>query len=589
MSVNTVTFVNDFRNTYLGYLIFNKGSYCKSFKTMDWLNELVFGTGIAHSVFVFALVISIGIMLGRIKIFGVSLGITWILFVGIAFGHFGLNIDPTILHFMKEFGLILFIFSIGMQVGPSFFSSFKKGGLTLNMLAVSIVFLGVATAYTLHLVTNTPLSTMVGVLSGAVTNTPGLGAAQQTLFDTTGTTDPTLSMAYAVAYPLSAVGIIMSLIVIRFIFKVDFSEESKELDSLDESKYTEAQMFSLRISNPAIFGKTLSQAKALIDREFVVSRVMNATGDKLEVAHPKTKLNKDDIVLVVSNLQNIESLSVLLGEKVEMDQSEWSELDNELISRRIIITKPEINGKTIRNLRLRSLYGVNVTRVNRAGLDLIGKPELELQIGDRLTVVGSKSSLAKVESFLGNSLKRLREPNLVSIFIGIALGMLLGSIPFMIPGIPQPIKLGLAGGPLIVSILISKFGHRYKMVTFTTVSANLMLREIGISLFLACVGLEAGDGFVETIVNGGYVWVGYGFIITVLPVLIVGIIGRLVFKINYFTLMGVVSGSMTNAPTLSFANATAGNDTPAVSYATVYPLTMFLRVVTAQVLMLLFV
>ena len=561
---------------------------------MDWLNELVFGTGIAHSMFVFALVISIGIMFGRIKIFGVSLGITWILFVGIAFGHFGLNIDPTILHFMKEFGLILFVYSIGMQVGPSFFSSFKKGGLTLNMLAMSIVFLGVITTYILHLVTNLPLSTMVGILSGAVTNTPGLGAAQQTFYDMKVSVNPALakeyaeiSMGYAVAYPLGVVGVISSLILFRYIFKIKLSKETKELDNLDESKYTEAQMFSLKISNPAVFGKALSEVKSFIDKEFVVSRVKHAVGDNLEVADPKTILNKDDIVLVVSNLQNIDSISALLGSKVEMDQSDWSELDDEVVSRRIIITKSEINGRTIRNLKLRSLYGINVTRVNRAGLDLIGDPKLELQLGDRLTVVGSKNSVAKVESFLGNSLKRLRQPNLVSIFIGIALGMLLGSIPFMLPGIPQPVKLGLAGGPLIVSILISKFGPRYKMVTYTTMSANLMLREIGISLFLACVGLEAGNGFVETIVNGGYVWVGYGFIITIVPLFIVGTIGRLVFKLNYFTLMGLVSGSMTNPPALSFANATAGNDAPAVSYATVYPLTMFLRVVTAQILILL--
>lgn len=561
---------------------------------MDWLNELIFGTGIAHSMLVFALVISIGIILGRIKIFGVSLGITWILFVGIIFGHFGLNIDPTILHFMKEFGLILFIYSIGMQVGPSFFSSFKKGGLTLNMLAVSIVFLGVVTTYTLHLITNLPLSTMVGILSGAVTNTPGLGAAQQTFYDMKVSADPSLakdyaeiSMGYAVAYPLGVVGVITSLILIRYIFKVKLSDETKELDSLDESKYTEAQMFSLKISNPAIFGKSLSEVKRFTDKEFVVSRVKHAGGESLEVAHPKTILYEDDIVLVVSNLQNIDSISVLLGSKIDMDQSDWSELDDELVSRRITITKPEINGKTIGNLKLRSLYGINVTRVNRAGLDLIGEPKLELQLGDRLTVVGSKSSVAKVESFLGNSLKRLHQPNLVSIFIGIALGVLFGSIPFMLPGIPQPVKLGLAGGPLIVAILISKFGPRYKMVTYTTMSANLMLREIGISLFLACVGLEAGKGFVETIVNGGYIWVGYGVIITVLPLLIVGAIGRLVFKLNYFTLMGVVSGSMTNPPALSFANATAGSDAPAVSYATVYPLTMFLRVVTAQILILL--
>ena len=556
---------------------------------MNWLNELVFGTGIAHSMFVFAMVISIGIALGRIKVFGVSLGITWILFVGIIFGHFGLIIEPDILHFMKEFGLILFIYSIGMQVGPSFFSSFKKGGLTLNMLAASIVFLGVITTYVIHLVTNLPISTMVGILSGAVTNTPGLGAAQQTFQEVTGTADPTISMGYAVAYPLGVVGIILSIILFRFIFKINFEKEVKELDSLDASKYTEAQMFTLVINNPAVFSKTISSTKALIDKEFVISRVHHVEDGKLEVAKPKTILHEGDKVLVVSNLQNIETIAALLGNIIEMDQKEWSKLDAQLVSRRIIITKPEINGKTISNLKFRTHYGINVTRVNRAGLDLIGDPKLQLQLGDRLTVVGSENSVAEIEGLLGNSLKRLREPNLISIFIGIALGMMLGSIPFMIPGIPQPVKLGLAGGPLIVSILVSKFGPRYKLVTYTTMSANLMLREIGIALFLACVGLEAGKGFVQTIVDGGYVWIGYGAIITVLPLLIVGTIGRLVFKINYFTLMGLVAGSMTDPPALSFANATAGNDVPAVSYATVYPLTMFLRVVTAQILILLFV
>ena len=556
---------------------------------MNWLNELIFGTGIAHSMFVFALVISIGIALGRIKIFGVSLGITWILFVGIAFGHFGLIIDGDILHFIKEVGLILFIYSIGMQVGPSFFSSFKKGGLTLNLLAASIVFLGVITTVVIHLITQLPISTMVGILSGAVTNTPGLGAAQQTLQDVTGVADPTVSMGYAVAYPLGVVGIILSLILFRFIFKINFEKEAKELDSKDNSKFTEAQMFSLKISNPAIFGKTLAATKALIDKEFVISRVRHAKTGELEIAYPKTILDKDDYVLVVSNLQNIDSVSALLGTKIEMDQKEWAKLDSQLISRRIVITKPEINGKSIVNLKLRTLYGINVTRVNRAGVDLIGDPKLQLQMGDRLTVVGSEDSVAKIETFLGNSLKRLHEPNLITIFIGIALGMLLGSIPFMIPGIPQPVKLGLAGGPLIVSILVSKFGPRYKLVTYTTMSANLMLREIGISLFLACVGLEAGEGFVQTIIDGGYMWVGYGFIITVVPLLIVGLIGRLVFKVNYFILMGLIAGSMTDPPALSFANETAGNDIPSVSYATVYPLTMFLRVVTAQILVLLFI
>jgi putative transport protein len=351
---------------------------------------------------------------------------------------------------------------------------------------------------------------------------------------------------------------------------------------------TEAQMFSLQVHNPAVFGKTIHEIKSLMDKEFVISRVLHNDSGILTVPLPHTVLNENDKILVVTNLQNIELIEALIGQKIDMDRNEWNKLDNQLISRRINVTKAGINGKSIGQLRLRNLYGVNITRVNRAGVDLVADPRLQLQLGDRVTVVGSEASIANVEKFLGNSLKRLREPNLISIFIGIALGVLIGSIPFMFPGIPQPVKLGLAGGPLIVAILISKFGPKYGLVTYTTMSANLMLREIGIALFLACVGLSAGEGFVETVVNGGYKWIAYGAIITVVPLLIVGTIGRKVYKINYFTLMGLIAGSMTDPPALSYANATAGNDFPAVSYATVYPLTMFLRVITAQLMILLF-
>ena len=557
---------------------------------MEWLIELFTGTGIAHSILIFALVISIGIMLGKVKIFGISLGTTWILFTGIFFGHLGLTIDEHILHFMKEFGLILFVYSIGMQVGPSFFSSFKQGGLTLNLLSTSIVLIGAITAYVLHLITGTPISTMVGVMSGAVTNTPGLGAAQQTYSDLMGgKTDPSIAMGYAVAYPLGVVGIILTIIILKAIFKVNFEQESKSFESTDSSKLNEAQMFSLQVLNPAIFGKSIKEINKLIDRKFVISRVLHAEDGKLEVPQPETVLSENDKILVVSNLKNIDIIEALIGKKIDMNRSDWDRLDSQLVSRRISISKSEINGKTIGSLRLRSLYGVNITRVNRAGIDLVADPRLPLQLGDRVTVVGPEDAIANVEKVLGNSLKRLREPNLISIFIGIALGVLVGSIPFMFPGIPQPVKLGLAGGPLVVAILISKFGPKYKLVTYTTMSANLMLREIGIALFLACVGLGAGEGFVETIINGGYRWIGYGFIITMLPLLLVGIVGRKFFKLNYFMLTGLIAGSMTDPPALSFANQTAGNDIPAVGYATVYPLTMFLRVITAQLLILLFI
>lgn len=555
---------------------------------MEWLIELIAGTGIAHSILVMALVISVGLLLGRIKIFGISLGTTWILFFGIFLGHIGLQIDENVLHFLKEFGLILFIYSIGMQVGPSFFSSFKQGGVTLNMLASGVVLLGVFITYIIHLVTGLPIATMVGILSGAVTNTPGLGAAQQTYTDVTGTTDPTIATAYAVAYPLGVVGIIMSIVLFRYIFKINFAKENSTLDNNDTSKMTEAHMFSLQVINPSIFGKNIRQVKRLIDKEFVISRVLHARTGMLDVPQTETVLEENDRVLVVSNLKNIDVIEAFIGQRIDMDRGEWNKLDSQLVSRRISITKPAINGRSIGSLKLRNLFGINITRVNRAGVDLIADSRLQLQLGDRVTVVGSEEAIANVEKFLGNSLKRLREPNLISIFIGIALGVLVGSIPFMIPGVPQPVKLGLAGGPLIVAILISKFGPKYKLVTYTTMSANLMLREIGIALFLACVGLGAGENFVETVINGGYKWVGYGVIITVVPLLIIGFIGRKVYKLNYFTLMGLIAGSMTDPPALSYANTTAGNDMPAVSYATVYPLTMFLRVITAQLLILLF-
>lgn len=556
---------------------------------MEWLVNLVTGTGIAHSILVIAFVISAGLLLGKIKIFGISLGTTWILFSGIFLGHIGLQVDENVLHFLKEFGLILFIYSIGMQVGPSFFSSFKQGGITLNMLATGVVLLGVLVTFIIHVATGIPIPTMVGILSGAVTNTPGLGAAQQTYTDVTGVADPTIATAYAVAYPLGVVGIILSIVLFKYIFKIDSAKENAKLENNDVSKMTEAHMYSLRVMNPAIFGKTIWKIKHVVDKEFVISRVLHSKTGELVVPKTDTILEEDDRVLVVSNLKNIDVIETLFGQRIEMDRKEWDKLDSQLISRRISITKPAINGRSLGSLKLRNLFGINITRINRAGVDLIADTRLQLQVGDRVTVVGSEESIANVEKFLGNSLKRLREPNLISIFIGIALGVLVGSIPFLIPGIPQPVKLGLAGGPLIVAILISKFGPKYKLVTYTTMSANLMLREVGIALFLACVGLGAGENFVETIINGGYKWIGYGAIITVTPLLVIGFIGRKICKLNFFSLTGLIAGSMTDPPALSFANMSAGNDMPAVSYATVYPLTMFLRVITAQLLILIFI
>ena len=557
---------------------------------MEFVHDLFFGNsafwggGVAHSVLILALVISLGVALGKLKIAGVKLGVTWILFVGIAFSHFGMTLNEHLLHFLKEFGLILFVYSIGLQVGPSFFSSFKKGGIQLNMFATGIVLLGVLITYVIYLITGLPITTMVGILSGAVTNTPGLGAAQQAYSDMTGIDSPDIATGYAVAYPLGVLGIILSMIVIRWVCKVRFEEENKAM-TVQQSDSKEAVRISVEVKNPFIAGKTVLQIKRLINRQFVISRVLHPDGH-IDIVNAKTTLAMGDRVLIVTTTHDMDLLVDLLGEKIDMEKEEWEKLDNQLISRRIMITKSKLNGQHIGSLRLQS-YGVNVTRVNRAGVDLIPNHNLQLQMGDRLTVVGSESAINAVSKVLGNSMRRLNEPNLIPIFVGIFLGVVLGSVPIMFPGIPQPVKLGLAGGPLVVSILISRFGPHYKLVTYTTMSANLMLREVGIALFLACVGLGAGEGFVHTVLyENGYHWIGYGFIITVLPLLIIGLIARKFFKLNYFTLMGVAAGAMTDPPALAYSNGVAGNDMPSVGYATVYPLTMFLRILTAQLLIL---
>ncbi len=553
---------------------------------MEWISSLLFGSGIGHSILLIAGVIFIGILLGKVKIAGISLGMTWILFVGIILSHFGMRMDGHALHFLKEFGLILFVFSVGLQVGPGFFSSFKKGGMTLNLLAAMVVVLGVAVTYIIYKITGLDATIMVGILSGAVTNTPGLGAAQQAYFDMTGNEGAQIAMGYAVAYPLGVVGIILAIIFVRYIFRIHLDKEAEDLERKMGAKASHATHVSILVQNPGLIGKEIREVSGLINKKFVISRVLSSEG-ALEVATSNTRLQENDRLFVIIEEQNVEAIVAFLGKKIEMNQADWDQIDEHMISRRILITRSEINGKTLGQLHLRGGFGVNVTRVNRAGVDLVASPALELQMGDRVTVVGSEKNIANVEKCLGNSLRRLREPNLVPIFLGIVLGILLGSIPFVFPGIPQPVKLGLAGGPLIVAILISRFGAHFKLVTYTTMSANLMLREIGISLFLACVGLDAGTGFVETVVNGGYAWIGYGFIITFVPLMIVGLIARMVYKINYFVLMGLIAGSTTDPPALAYANSIAGNDMPAVGYATVYPLTMFLRVLTAQMLVLL--
>lgn len=552
---------------------------------MDWLYSLFMGEGIAHTVLALSLVITVGIMLGKIKICGISFGVTWILFVGIAAGHFGMTVDHNTLHFIKEFGLILFVFSIGLQVGPGIFSSFKEGGIKLVGCAAAIVALGALTTYVIHLVTGTPMPTMVGVMSGAVTNTPGLGAAQQAYADASGINDPSIALGYAVAYPLGVVGIIITLIIIRFITRVDFAEENKALEAIS-SERTNADKLSVVFTNGALEGQNIAHLRELINRSFVISRIMREDGT-IVIADGDSVLKIGDRLRVICSADDSEAVVAFFGQQIEMSMEDWGQgqtPQSQLVSRRIIITKPSINGKRLSDLHLRTKYGINITRINRAGIDLIPYQGMELQMGDRVMVVGNEHAIEQVANVLGNSLKKLRQPQLLTIFFGIALGVLLGSIPLM--SIPQPVKLGLAGGPLIVAILVGRFGPHFHLVTYTTMSANLMLREVGLAMFLAGVGIGAGDGFVDAIVNGGYRWVGYGVIITMVPILVVGLFARLKLKMNYYTLMGLIAGSTTDPPALGYANATAGNDMPAVGYATVYPVVMFLRVLTAQLLIL---
>ncbi len=552
---------------------------------MDWLYSLFMGEGIAHTMLVLSLVITVGIMLSKVKICGISLGVTWILFVGITAGHFGMTVDHNTLHFIKEFGLILFVFSIGLQVGPGFFSSFKEGGVKMVSCAAAVVVLGAITTYIIHLVTGTPMPTMVGIMSGAVTNTPGLGAAQQAYADSTGINDPTIALGYAVAYPLGVVGIILSIIAVRFITRVNFTEENKAMEAMSND-HSNVERHSVEFTNGALEGHSIAHLRELVNRSFVISRIMHHDGT-ITIADGTSTLRLGEKLRVICSPEDREAVIAFLGQPIEMSKEEWgtnADSPTQLVSRRIVITKPAINGKKLSDLRLRTKYNINITRINRAGIDLIPYQGIELQMGDKVMVVGQEKAIEQVANVLGNSMKKLNEPQLLTIFFGIALGVLFGSIPLM--NIPQPVKLGLAGGPLIIAILIGRFGPHFHLVTYTTMSANLMLREVGLALFLAGVGIGAGDGFVDAIVGGGYRWIGYGFIITVLPLLIVGLFARLKLKMNYYTLMGLMAGSVTDPPALGYANATAGNDMPAVGYATVYPVVMFLRVLTAQLLIL---
>lgn len=556
---------------------------------MNWLQDLLTNpNSIAHIVALYAFVIAAGVLLGKIKFFGISLGVTFVLFVGILAGHFGFTGNPAILSFVQDFGLILFVFCIGLQVGPSFFSSFKRGGITLNLLAVGIVFLNIAVALILYfaLQGRVDIPMMVGILCGAVTNTPGLGAANEAL-QQLHYQGPEIAMGYACAYPLGVMGIILSMIIIRYICRVDVKQDSDEIQKEEEANpHMKPYTISLKVRNEALSGKTLSQVQNFLARDFVCTRIIQ--DGHMITPNANTVLRLGDRMFLVCAEDDSEAIMAFIGPKIEQDWDATNQQDKPMVSRRILVTQPNINGKTLGELHFSSMYGVNVTRVNRSGMDLFAARQLRLQVGDRVMVVGPQDAIERVANLLGNQLRRLDHPNIVTIFVGILCGILFGSLPIAIPGMPTPVKLGLAGGPLIISILIGRFGHKVKLVTYTTMSANLMLREVGLVLFLASVGIKAGENFVQMVVEGdGVLYVGLGFLITFIPLIITGIIARWHHRVNYFTLMGLIAGSNTDPPALAYANQIAGNDAPAVGYSTVYPLTMFLRILTAQLLILL--
>lgn len=555
---------------------------------MDWLENLLFNAdSIAHIVLLYSFVIAGGVMLGKLKMFGVSLGVTFILFVGILLGHFGFTGNREIMNFIQDFGLILFVFCIGLQVGPSFFSSFKKGGVAMNLIATGVVLLNIVVMLGLWLAFFAPedLPMMVGVLCGAVTNTPGLGAASEAL-NQIGYTGPDIANGYACAYPLGVVGIIGATILLRYLCRVNLTKEEEELKREEESNpHVKPHLMHVEVHNEALNGKTLMAVREFLNRDFVCSRILQ--NGHVSIPTRDTIFHVGDQLFIVCAEDDAEAIIAFIGRQIQVD---WDnqDIDSPLVSRRILVTQAKMNGKTLGQLHFSSMYGVNVTRVNRSGMDLFANPNLKLQVGDRLMVVGPQDAVEQVAHKMGNSLKRLDHPNIVTIFVGIFIGILFGSLPIALPGMPTPIKLGLAGGPLIVAILIARFGYKFKLVTYTTMSANLMLREIGLALFLASVGIKAGANFVQTVIEGdGLLYVGCGFLITVIPILIMGLVARLKFKLNYFTLMGLIAGSTTDPPALAYANQTAGNDAPAVGYTTVYPLAMFLRILTAQVIILL--
>ena len=563
---------------------------------MDWLITLFSDSdSVAHIVLLYAAVISLGIALGRIKIFGISLGVTFVLFAGILAGHLGFTGTTNILTYIQDFGLILFVYCIGLQVGPGFFESLRSSGIKMNLMAVSIILLNVACCIGLYFLVfykgggiigenARDLAMMVGVLCGAITNTPGLGAANEACATVFGADAPPIANGYACAYPLGVVGIILATIAIRFLCNVKLKREQEQIEEeRAENPHAKPHKMTLEIKNHAIEGRTLLQVSQFMGRDFVVSRILHE--GHVSIPNRDTVLHYNDRMFVVCAEDDAEAITAFIGEPCEV---EWEEQDTPMVSKHILVTQPKMNGKTFGSLHFSSVYGVNVTRIRRNGMNLYADRNLRMQVGDKIVVVGPEDAVDRVAALMGNSVKSLDHPNLATIFIGIVIGIIVGSLPIAMPGIPTPVKLGLAGGPLIVAILIGRFGYKAKLVAYTTTSANLMLREIGLVLFLASVGIKAGATFADTVLKGdGLTYVWCGFLITVIPLLIVGVVARLRYKINYFTLMGMIAGSTTDPPALAFANQAASNDEPAVAYSTVYPLCMFLRILTAQIVILL--
>ena len=555
---------------------------------MNWLQEAFLEPTMVQAVIIISLVSALGLYLGRIKIFGISLGITFVFFAGILAGHLGIVVNKDMLYFAQSFGLILFVYALGLQVGPGFFSSLKKGGVAMNMMGLGVILLGLIMTVGLHWVTGVSLSNMVGLLCGAVTNTPALGAAQQALLqidptNTKGVTD--MALACAVAYPLGVVGVILAIIILRALFA------DKKQKDLKEQRDTTTYVAEFHVSNPAIYEKSIKDVMKLTDKHFVISRVWR--NGKVSIPTSDTLLHEHDHLLIISVKSDVENIKVLFGEQENVDWNkadiDWNAIDSQLISRRIAVTRNRVNGVKLGSLRLRNLYGINITRVNRAGIDLLASPDLRLQIGDRLTIVGEANSVNTVGKILGDEIKRLNNPNLLAVFIGISLGMLLGALPITLPGMSTPVKLGIAGGPIIVGILMGAFGPRFHLTTYTTMSANLMLRQLGIIIYLAGLGIDSGAHFFETVFRAeGLLWIGLGFLLTIVPVLIVGFIASQFFKLDYAHNVGMLCGSMANPMALSYANTTVDGDEPSVSYATVYPLSMFIRVISAQLVLMLF-